>query len=155
MYKTHHKICSCFLVPRFIKFIFMYKMHPFLWCSILGQKSASYTRDGTVTHLLLRLSQISLMLELFCQDNPQTVTRKPLGAEQTYVCTFAFRIQTSNSLFFLRLHAHIDQGRNRGGGGEGGRASPPQLPPVFFANKFCLFLTSRLYCAGGMTAGFL
>ncbi len=26
----------------------MYKTHPFFWCSILGQKSASYTRDSTV-----------------------------------------------------------------------------------------------------------
>ena len=29
------------------KFILMYKMHPFFWCSILGQWSASYTWDGT------------------------------------------------------------------------------------------------------------
>ncbi len=31
--------------------ILMSKMHPFFWCLILGQKSASYTRDGTVKYL--------------------------------------------------------------------------------------------------------
>ncbi len=29
----------------------MYKTHPFFYCLILGQKSAPYTRDGTVINL--------------------------------------------------------------------------------------------------------
>ena len=37
---------------KYSKFILMYKTHPFFRCSILGQKSASYTRDGTVSVVL-------------------------------------------------------------------------------------------------------
>ncbi len=54
VYKTHPKIWSYFLVPRFIRnTVNSYsskKMHPFFWCTILGQKKCVlYTRlYGTI-----------------------------------------------------------------------------------------------------------
>ncbi len=58
----------------------MYKMHPFFWCQTLGQKSASYTRDGTV-HACRRyriFRHLSAEDQTPVEDNEPLSTTKPL-----------------------------------------------------------------------------